>query len=104
MTPRSVKTLDISEKCIKNSIFSIFFNFFTEFSALSSSETEEGKRFKPAQRKQLNSNVNGTERNQQKKYIAGDLQLQLQNKQKELEAAQAMVQLLRKREKNLTDR
>ena len=83
---------------------SIFFNFFTEFSALSSSETEEGKRVKPTQRKQSSPNVNGTERNQQQKDIIGDLQLQLQNKQKELEAAQEMVQLLRKREKNLTDR
>ena len=83
---------------------SIFFNFFTEFSALSSSETEEGKRVKPTQRKQSSPNVNGTERNQKQKDIIGDLQLQLQNKQKELEAAQEMVQLLRKREKNLTDR
>ena len=83
---------------------SIFFNFFTEFSALSSSETEEGKRFQPTQRKQLSPNVNWTERNQQKKDITADLQLQLHNKQKELEAAQEMVQLLRKREKNLTDR
>ena len=83
---------------------SIFFNFFTEFSSLSSSETEEGKRVKPTQRKQSSPNVNGTERNQQQRDITADLQLQLQNKQKELEAAQEMVQLLRKREKNLTDR
>lgn len=83
---------------------SIFFNFFTEFSALSSSETEEGKGVKPTQRKQSSPNVNGTERNQKQKDITADLQLQLQNKQKELEAAQEMVQLLRKREKNLTDR
>ena len=83
---------------------SIFFNFFTEFSALSSSETEEGKRVKPTQRKQSSPNVNGTERNQQQRDITADLQLQLQNKQKELEAAQEMVQLLRIREKNLTDR
>ena len=83
---------------------SIFFNFFIEFSALSSSETEERKGIKPTQRKQSSPNVNGTERNQQQKDIIGDLQLQLQNKQKELEAAQEMVQLLRKREKNLTDR
>ena len=83
---------------------SIFFNFFIEFSALSSSETEEGKRVKPTQRKQSSPNVNGTERNQQQRDITADLQLQLQNKQKELEAAQEMVQLLRKREKNLTDR
>ena len=83
---------------------SIFFYFFTEFSALSSSETEEGKRVKPTQRKQSSPNVNGTERNQQQRDITADLQLQLQNKQKELEAAQEMVQLLRKREKNLTDR
>ena len=83
---------------------SIFFNFFTEFSALSSSETEEGKRVKPTQRKQSSPNVNGTERNQQQRDITADLQLQLQNKQKELEAAQEMVQFLRKREKNLTDR
>ena len=98
------KTLDIFEKNIKNSILSIFFNFFIEFSALSSSETEERKGVKPTQRKQSSPNVNGTERNQQQKDIIGDLQLQLQNKQKELEAAQEMVQLLRKREKNLTDR
>ena len=83
---------------------SIFFNLFIEFSALSSSETEERKGVKPTQRKQSSPNVNGTERNQQQKDIIGDLQLQLQNKQKELEAAQEMVQLLRKREKNLTDR
>ena len=83
---------------------SIFFNFFIEFSALSSSETEERKGVKPTQRKQSSPNVNGTERNQQQKDIIGDLQLQLQNKQKELEAAQEMVQLLRLREKNLTDR
>ena len=83
---------------------SIFFNFFKEFSALSSSETEERKGIKPTERKQSSPNVNGTERNQQQKDIIGDLQLQLQNKQKELEAAQEMVQLLRKREKNLTDR
>ena len=83
---------------------SIFFNFFIEFSALSSSETEDRKRVKPTQRKQSSPNVNGTERNQQQKDIIGDLQLQLQNKQKELEAAQEMVQLLRIREKNLTDR
>ena len=83
---------------------SIFFNFFIEFSALSSSETEERKGVKPTQRKQSSPNVNGTERNQQQKDIIGDLQLQLQNKQKELEAAQEMVQLLRIREKNLTDR
>ena len=83
---------------------SIFFNFFTEFSALSSSETEEGKRVKPTQRKQSSPDVNGTERNQQQRDVTADLQLQLQNKQKELEAAQEMVQLLRKREKNLTDR
>ena len=83
---------------------SIFFNFFIEFSALSSSETEERKGAKPTQRKQSSPNVNGTERNQQQKDIIGDLQLQLQNKQKELEAAQEMVQLLRLREKNLTDR
>ena len=83
---------------------SIFFNFFIEFSALSSSETEDRKGVKPTQRKQSSPNVNGTERNQQQKDIIGDLQLQLQNKQKELEAAQEMVQLLRIREKNLTDR
>ena len=83
---------------------SIFFNFFIEFSALSSNETEERKGVKPTQRKQSSPNVNGTERNHQQKDIIGDLQLQLQNKQKELEAAQEMVQLLRKREKNLTDR
>ena len=59
---------------------------------------------KATQSKQLSRNVNGTERTQQQKDINGDLQLQLQNKQKELEAAQEMVQLLRKREKNLTDR
>ena len=81
-----------------------FLHFFTEFSALSSSETEEGKRVKPTQRKQWSPNVNGTERNQQQRDITADLQLQLQNKQKELEAAQEVVQLLRKREKNLTDR
>ena len=83
---------------------SIFFNFFIEFSALSSSETEDRKGVKPTQRKQSSPNVNGTERNQQQKDIIGDLQLQLQNKQMELEDAQEMVQLLRKREKNLTDR
>ena len=59
---------------------------------------------KATQSKQLSPNVNGTERTQQQKDINGDLQLQLQNKQKELEAAQEMVQLIRKREKNLTDR
>ena len=95
------KTLDIFEKCIKNSILSIF---FTEFSALSSSETEQVERVKPTQRKQSSPNVNGTERNQQEKDINADLQKQLLNKQKELEAAQEMVQLLRKREKNLTKR
>ena len=83
---------------------SIFFNFFIEFSALSSSETEERKGVKPTQRKQSSPNVNGKETNQQQKDINADIQKQLQNKQKELEAAQEMVQLLRKREKNLTDR
>ena len=83
---------------------SIFFNFFIEFSALSSSETEERKGVKPTQRKQSRPNVNGKETNQQQKDINADLLKQLQNKQKKLEAAQEMVQLLRKREKNLTDR
>ena len=83
---------------------SIFFNFFIEFSALSSSETEDRKGVKPTQRKQSSPNVNGKETNQQQKDINADLQKQLQNKQKELEAAQEMVQLLRIREKNLTDR
>ena len=83
---------------------SIFFNFFIEFSALSSSETEERKGVKPTQRKQSSPNVNGKETNQQQKDINADIQKQLQNKQKDLEAAQEMVQLLRKREKNLTDR
>ena len=98
------KTLDIFEKYIKNSILSILFNFFTEFSALSSSETEQAERVKPTQRKQSSPNVNGKETSQQQKDINADLQKQLQNKQKKLEEAQEMVQLLRKREKNLTDR
>ena len=44
------------------------------------------------------------ERTQQQRDENIDLQKQLQDKQRELEAAQEMVQLLRKREKNLTDR
>ena len=58
----------------------------------------------PTQRKQLSPNVIGTERTQQQRDKNADLQKQLHDKQNELEAAQEMVQLLRKREKNLTDR
>ncbi|CAH3143204.1 unnamed protein product [Porites lobata] len=54
----------------------------TEFSALSSSETKQVERVKPAQRQQLSPN----------------------GEQKELEATQEMVQLLRKGKKNLVDR
>ena len=54
---------------------------------------------KATQSKQLSANVNGTERTQQQKDINGDLKIQLQNKQNELEVTQENVQLLTKREK-----
>ena len=52
----------------------------------------------PTQRKQLSPNVIGTERTQQQRDKNADLQKQLHDKQNELEVAQEMSQLLRKRE------
>ena len=65
------------------------------------------ERVKPTQRQQLSPNVTGTERTQQQGDKNADLQTQLHDKndkQKEFEATQEMVQLLRKGKKNLTDR
>ena len=56
------------------------------------------ERVQPTQRKQLSPNVIGTEKNQQQRDKNADLQKQLHDKQNELEAAQEMSQLLRKRE------
>lgn len=49
--------------------------FLSEFSALSSSETKQVERVKPAQRQQLSPNVTGTERTQQQ----GDKNSDFQN-------------------------
>ena len=65
------------------------------------------ERVKPTQRQQLSPNATGTERTQQQGDKNADLQTQLHDKtdkQKEFEATQEMVQLLRKGKKNLTDR
>lgn len=78
--------------------------FLPEFSALSSGETKQMERVKPTQRQQLSPNVTGTERTQQQGDKNVDLQKQLHDEQKELEAVQEMVQLLRKGKLNLTDR
>ena len=59
---------------------------------------------KATQSKQLSPNVNGKERTQQQKDINGDLKNNCRINKKELEVAQEIVQLLRKREKNLTKR
>ena len=57
---------------------------------------------KATQSKQLSPNINGTERTQQQK--DADLKNNFRINKNELEAAQEMFQLLRKREKNLTKR
>ena len=59
---------------------------------------------KATQSKQLSPNVNGKERTQQQKDINGDLKNNCRINKKELEVVQEIVQLLRKREKNLTKR
>ena len=78
--------------------------FLSEFSALSSSDTKQVEGVKPTQRQQLSPNVTGTERTQQQGDKIDDLQKQLHDEQKELEARQEMVQLLTKGKQNLTDR
>ena len=78
--------------------------FLPEFSELSSSETKQVERVKLTQRQQMSQNVMGTERTQQQGDKKADHQKQLHDKQNELEATQEMVQLLRKGNKNLTDR
>ena len=62
------------------------------------------ERVKATQSKQLSPNVNGKERTQQQKDINGDLKNNCRINKKELEVVQEIVQLLRKREKNLTKR
>ena len=82
------------------------FDFLVEFSALStptsSSETDHREKVESTQGRHPSPKV--TEKTQQQIDERFNLQKQLREKQKELEAAQEMVQHLRKREKNLTDR
>ena len=77
---------------------------FQNFPHLALVRLKQVETVKSTQRQQLSPNVTGTERTQQQGDKNADLQTQLHDKQKELEAAQEMVQLLRKGKKNLTDR
>ena len=84
----------------------VMFDFLVELSALStptsSSETDHIEKVESTQGRHPSPKL--TEGAQQQTDERFNLQKQLQEKQKELEAAQEMVQHLRRREKNLTDR
>lgn len=84
------------------------FDFFAEFSALStgnsSSDTDHEQKVESTQGRNPSPRVSRTKGTQQQTDEKFNLQKQLQEKQKELQAAKEMVQQLRDREKALAER
>lgn len=86
----------------------VMFDFFAEFSALStgnsSSDTDHEQKVESTQGRNASPRVSRTKGTQQQTDEKFNLQKQLQEKQKELQAAKEMVQQLRDREKALAER